>query len=247
MKNGAVNTILRAVTNPLKNNYLVRGARCAVVAGTLAGCGGKQHVEEPAPTAPLPTAGIAAQQVGITPLTLIVAEDSLHWQALLGERRAALAKSDSVIGTLLTTRAPEVTWLLPDELRRAARRAPGIAPDPDQMGTAILLRGGGRQEIVPDPLRHELRTLAALVGAGGGRFMLVPAGLVYRRATSGAGSVGAQHAAPLPRGLATAELTVVMIDVRTGRVGFRTVARGEGDDPWTALTRAVKSLTPGLP
>jgi hypothetical protein len=42
-------------------------------------------------------------------------------------------------------------------------------------------------------------------------------------------------------------LTVVMVDVRTGRVGFRTVARGDGDDPWTALTRAVKSLTPGLP
>src|SRR6266516_1287305 len=128
-------------------------------------------------------------------------------------------------------------------------------PDPDQMGTAILLRGGGREEIVPDPLRHELRTLAALVGAGGGRFVLVPAGLVFRRTggpadgrTGGAaegrtGGVGAQHAAPLPHGLATAELTVVMVDVRTGRVGFRTVARGEGNDPWTALTGAVKSLT----
>ena len=252
MKNGAVNTILRAVTNPLKNNYLVRGARCAVVAATLAGCGGKQHVEEPTPTAPLPTAGIAAQQVGITPLTLIVAEDSLHWQALLGERRAALAKSDSVIGTLLTTRAPEVTWLLPDELRRAARRAPGIAPDPDQMGTAILLRGGGREEIVPDPLRHELRTLAALVGAGGGRFVLVPAGLVFRRSGGPAdgrtgGAAARPTARPPDRPSATAELTVVMVDVRTGRVGFRTVARGEGDDPWTALTGAVKSLTPGLP
>ena len=252
MKNGAANTILRAVTNPLKNNYLVRGARCAVVAATLAGCGGKQHVEEPAPTAPLPTAGIAAQQVGITPLTLIVAEDSLHWQALLGERRAALAKSDSVIGTLLTTRAPEVTWLLPDELRRAARRAPGIAPDPDQMGTAILLRGGGREEIVPDPLRYELRTLAALVGAGGGRFVLVPAGLVFRRSGGPAdgrtgGAAARPTARPPDRPSATAELTVVMVDVRTGRVGFRTVARGEGDDPWTALTGAVKSLTPGLP
>ncbi len=252
MKNGAANTILRAVTNPLKNNYLVRGVRCAVVAATLAGCGGKQHVEEPTPTAPLPTAGIAAQQVGITPLTLIVAEDSLHWQALLGERRAALAKSDSVIGTLLTTRAPEVTWLLPDELRRAARRAPGIAPDPDQMGTAILLRGGGREEIVPDPLRHELRTLAALVGAGGGRFVLVPAGLVFRRTGGPAdgrtgGAAARPTARPPDRPSATAELTVVMVDVRTGRVGFRTAARGEGDDPWTALTGAVKSLTPGLP
>jgi len=47
--------------------------------------------------------------------------------------------------------------------------------------------------------------------------------------------------------LATAELTVVMVDARTGRVGFRTTARGDGDDPWSALSRAVKSLTPGLP
>lgn len=246
MKNDGANTILRAVTNPLKIKSLVCGVWCAVVAG----CGHTSQTPTPEPTAPLPTAGIAAQQVGITPLTLIVAEDSLHWQALLGERRAALARSDSVIGTLLTTRAPEVTWLLPDELRRAARRAPGIAPDPDQMGTAILLRGGGREEIVPDPLRHELRTLAALVGAGGGRFVLVPAGLVFRRmAGSADGRSGSlRPSAHLPnRPSATAELTVVMVDVRTGRVGFRTVARGEGDDPWTALTQAVKSLTPGLP
>jgi hypothetical protein len=46
---------------------------------------------------------------------------------------------------------------------------------------------------------------------------------------------------------ATAELSVVIVDVRTGRIGFRTVARGDADDPWTALTEAVKSLTPGLP
>ena len=217
-----------------------------------AACGHTSQTPTPEPTAPLPTAGVAAQQVGITPLTLIVAEDSLHWQALLGERRTALARGDSVIGTLLKTRAPEVTWLLPDELRRAARRAPGIAPDPDQMGTALLLRGGGREEMVPDPLRNELRTLAALVGAGGGRFMLVPAGLVFRRTAGLAdrrseGSTDRQSARPPDRPIGTAELTIVMVDVRTGRVGFRTVARGEGDDPWTALTRAVRSLTPGLP
>jgi len=155
---------------------------------------------------------------------------------------AALAKSDSVIGTLLTTRAPEVTWLLPDELRRAARRAPGIAPDPDQMGTAILLRGGGREEIVPDPLRYELRTLAALVGAGGGRFVLVPAGLVFRRSGGPAdgrtgGAAARPTARPPDRPSATAELTVVMVDVRTGRVGFRTVARGEGDEAPSRASR----------
>jgi len=220
-----------------------------MTSATLAACPHKSATLTPEPTAPLPTAGIAAQQVGVLPLTLVAAEDSLHWEAVLGERRTALAKSDSIIGTLLKARAPEVSWLLPDDLRRVARRAPGIAPAPDQMGTAILFRPTKQQpEMVPDPLRSELRTLAAL--AGGGRYALVPAGLTYRRATapgSGPGSVGAQHATPLPRAVATAELTVVLVDVRTGRVGFRTVARGDGDDPWSALTRAVKTLTPGLP
>jgi hypothetical protein len=191
----------------------------------------------------LPTAGLAAQQVCVLPLTLIAAEDTLHWEAALGDRRRALARADSVFGTLLKARAPEVSWLLPEELRRAARRAPGVAPDPDQMGTAILLRAE-KVEVVPDPLRSELRILVALVGSGGGRYALVPAGLVFRQS----GTAALERVLPPgPRGAGTAELTVLMIDARTGKVGYRTVARGEGNDPWTALTRAVKSLTPGLP
>ena len=244
MKIGGANTILRAVTNPLKNNYLVRGTRCAVAAVALAACGGHKGQTVPEPTAPLPTAGIAAQQVSVLPLTLIAAEEQLHWDSLLSERRVALSRGDSVIGTLLRARAPEVTWLLPDELRRVARRAPGIAPNPDQLGSSILLHGSSRDpEMVPDPLRSELRTLSALAGSGGGRYALIPAGLVFRRS---GGPAGARSATAAP-GAATAELTVVMVDVRTGRVDFRTVARGEGDDPWTALTRALKSLTPGVP
>jgi hypothetical protein len=180
--------------------------------------------------------------VSVLPLTLVAAEEELHWDSLLGQRREVLAKCDSVIGALLAARAPEVTWVLPAELRRAARRAPGIAPNPDQMGSAILLHGSKREpEMVPDPLRSELRTLSALAGSGGGRYALVPAGLVFKRSRAvgtGAGQLG---------GAATAELTVVMVDVRTGRVDFRTVARGDGGDPWTALTRALKSLTPGVP
>ena len=249
MKIRGARTILRAGTNPLQIKSLVRGAWCTAVAAALTACPHKSETLTPDPTAPLPTAGIAAQPVGVLPLTLVAAEDSLQWEALLGERRAALARCDSIIGALLKARAPEVTWILPDDLRRVARRAPGIAPAPDQMGSAILFHPTKQQpEMVPDPLRTELRTLAAL--AGGGRYALVPAGLTYRRATvpgGGPGGVGAQHAAPLPRAVATAELTVVLVDVRTGRVGFRTVARGEGEDPWTALTRAVKNLTPGLP
>ena len=198
-------------------------------------CGGKKPDQQPtpAPTAPLPTAGLAGQRVALTPLALVAAEDTLHWDALIGDRRTTLDKSDSVIATLLTARAPEVTWVGPAELRHVARRAPGIAADPDQMGTPFL-RASNIVD-VPDPLRYQLRTLMGLVG---GRYVIVPAGLVFRKPAVGPSG----HQA-----FASAELSVVLIDTRVGKIGWRTIARGEGDDPWTALTRAVKSLTPGLP
>ncbi len=233
------------MTNLLQTRHLVvslkgvvRGAWYATVLAGAAACGGKTASSQTptlAPTAPLPTAGIASARVPVLPLTLIAAEDSLGWQSKLADRPAALAAADSVLGTLLKTRSPEVNWVLPDELRREARRSPTFATNPDQMGTALLR--AEKLDMVPDPLRAELRTLVALADA---RYALVPAALVYRRM----GPKG------LPDGrgqMATAELTIVLVDARLGRIGWRTVARGDGDDPWTALTRAVKALTPGLP
>lgn len=212
----------------------MRGAWYATVLAGVAACGGKSAVSQtptPAPTVPLPTAGIASARVPVLPLTLIAAEDSLGWESTLADRAATLAAADSVLGTLLRTRSPEVNWVLPDELRREARRSPTFATNPDQMGTALLR--SEKLEQVPDPLRAELRTLVALADA---RYALVPAALVYRRI---AGSAQGRTA--------TAELTIVLVDARLGKIGWRTVARGDGDDPWTALTRAVKALTPGLP
>ena len=223
------------MTNPLKTNYLLRRAPF-VVALALA-CGGRSKPQQPpapAPTIPLPTAGLAGQPVSLFPLTLVAAEDVLHWDSLVADRRTTLNRADSILGTLLGARAPEVSWVMPEELRRAARRAAGLAADPDRLGTAILRN---EQMIdVPDPLRSQLRTLAAL---GGARFVVMPAALVFKRST------------PLPPtpplGSATAELSIALVDVRLAKVVWRTVARGDGDDPWTALTRAVKALTPGLP
>ncbi|HYU08464.1 MAG TPA: hypothetical protein VEK77_03685 [Gemmatimonadales bacterium] len=223
------------MTNPLQHNYFVRRAWCVVALGTLLSCGGKKSAQQPTPvpTAPLPTAGLSGQRVALMPLALVAAEDTLHWDALIADRRATLDRSDSIIATFLTARAPEVGWVGASEVRRVARRAAGIAADPDQMGTPFL-RAEKIVE-VPDPLRYELRTLVGLVG---GRYVLVPAGLVFRLP-----AVGPSGRPAVP----TAELSIVLIDTRVGRVGWRTTARGEGTDPWTALTRAVKSLTPGLP
>lgn len=196
----------------------------------LAACAGKApdaDDQAPAPTLPLPTAGIAGQPVAVYPVTLATAEESLDWQAYLADRRAALDRADSIIGAMLTERSPEVSWVLPAELRRAAARAPGMLANPDQMGTALLRSAG--VEKIPDPLRSQMRTLN---GVAADRFALVPAALLFTRAPSGRGQ---------------AELTLVMADVRTGLLPWRTVARGEGDDPWEALRVAFKTLTPGLP
>lgn len=195
------------------------------LAGVLA-CGGSAPVDqELAPTAALPTAGIAGQSVAVTPLTLLAVEDTLAWRTILVPRRAVLDRADSLIGALLTERSPEVTWILPPALRRAAARAPGMLTDPDQLATA-LLRSPTPQ--LPDPLRSQLRALA---GVAGSRFVLVPAALVFRAAD----------------GLGRAELILVLADVRTGLVGWRTIAHAERDDPWLALEAAIKSLVPGLP
>jgi hypothetical protein len=96
------------------------------------------------------------------------------------------------------------------------------------MGTA-LLRADGLTKI-PDPLRSQMRNLT---GVTGNRFALVPASLAYFATDSA--------------GVARAELTMVVAEVRGGTVDWRTVARGEGEDPWTALWDALTSLVPGLP
>lgn len=197
-------------------------------------CGGKKadQTPTPEPSRPLPLAGLASAKVPVLPLTLIGAEETLGWKQF-ADQHAALAAADSVVGALLPTRAPEVTWVLPDELRREARRSPTFATNPDQLGSAIL-RGARVGDFIPDPLRSELRALVAIANA---RYALVPAQLVFKQPTTPGN----------PPGTGTAELTAVIVDARLGRVDWRTVARGDGPDPWTALTRAVKALTPGLP
>lgn len=224
------------MTNSLRDRNLksVVGCGFSVVALLALACGGKKASQTPVPepTIPLPLAGLASVKLPVLPLTLIGAEETLGWQQFANQR-AALASADSVIGALLPPRAPEVNWVLPEELRRQARRSPTFAANPDQMGTAIL-RNARIGDFLPDPFRAELRALVAIADA---RFALAPAQLVFKHSIT-PGS---------PAGTGTAELTVVIVDARLGRVSWRTVARGDGPDPWTALTRAVKALTPGLP
>lgn len=156
---------------------------------------------------------------------MVIAEPGVP-QGLPEGRPALLRWTDSLVGDALVNRAPEVKWVLPDELRRTARRSGGLVQDPDQMGQAIMRPWG--LSIVPDPLRSYLRRLAAV--SGGGSIVMIPALVIFRPTTDGKGF----HV----------ELSAVMADVRTGRVVWRTVAPGDGETAAVALERALVTMLP---
>jgi hypothetical protein len=179
------------------------------------------------PPLPVPSQGLAGQQVAVVPLTLVATDPAYQSDTLFDayrDRRTTLTWADSVIGEALVGRAPEVKWVLPPELRKIARRAPGIVGDPDQMGQALLR--SPKMKDVPDPLRASLRNLMAVVG---GRVAMVPAALGF---------------SPEPDGLVRAELSLVATDTRSGKVVWRSQALGSGPTPAAALSAALDGVLP---
>ncbi|HET9039806.1 MAG TPA: hypothetical protein VFN40_06540 [Gemmatimonadales bacterium] len=179
------------------------------------------------PALPVPTQGLAGQQVALVPLTLIATDPAFQADTLFDayrDRRATLTWADSLIGDAFVGRAPEVKWVLPPALRKIARRAPGIVDDPDQMGQALLR--APRIKDVPDPLRASLRNLMAVVG---GRVVMVPAALGF---------------SPDTTGRVRAELSLVAADTRSGKVVWRSLALGVGPTPAAALAAALDGILP---
>ncbi len=196
-------------------------------------CGGaRQEPAAPAtaadpPTAILPTSRFTGQTVAILPITLVVADPALQDDSAYASyrnRKLALAQADSLISESITSRAPEVNWVPPRELRKMARRSAGYLADPDQMGQAVLR--GPKVTVIPDPLRSSLRSLMAVAG---GRVALVPASLGF---------------GPEPDGKIRADLSLVLADSRTGRVMWRSIALGRGETPDQALNAAMAAVLP---
>jgi hypothetical protein len=192
--------------------------------------------QQPAPIAPappgelappVPTEALVGQNVAVMPITLVAADPALQSDTIYApyrERQTTLLWADSLIGEAFTGRAPEVRWVLPPELRKVARRSPGIVNDPDQMGQAMLRSPKLRD--VPDPLRSSLRNLMAVVG---GRAVMVPASLGFGRQADGR---------------IRADLTLVVADTRSGKVLWRSLAKGSGADPQAALDAALTAVLP---
>lgn len=155
---------------------------------------------------------------------MVIAERPLSVEAPFTDRVATLRWADSLLGYALENRAPDVSWVLPPELRRVAHRAPGVAPDPDRMGQSVM--GAPKLDFMPDPLRSYARSLVALAG---GRMLLIPAAISFT---------------PAAQGGVRAELAIVMADARNGRVTWRTLVTGEGATPAAAVEAALKVMLP---
>ena len=183
-------------------------------------------VAQKAPALPVPSQGLAGQQVALVPLTLVATDPAFQSDTLFNayrDRRATLTWADSVIGEAFVSRSPEVKWVLPPALRKVARRSPGIVGDPDQMGQAMLR--ASKLKDVPEPLRASLRNLMAVVG---GRVAMVPAALTF---TPDSGRV-------------RASLSLVAADTRAGKIVWRSTALGTGPTPASALTAALYDILP---
>lgn len=213
---------------------MTRARSVILIAPLLLACAASAQQPEapaaPAPppaAAPVPTMSLSGQSIAVMPMTMVAADPALVSDSLYApwrDRRTALSTADSVIGDAFAGRAPEVKWVLPPELRKIARRSPGIVDDPDLMGQAVLR--SPKLHDIPDPLRSSLRNLSALIG---GRTVMVPAVIGFGRQADGR---------------IRADLTLVLADVRNGHVLWRSVPVGTGATPREALDSA---LTVALP
>ena len=176
------------------------------------------------PAIALNTQGLAGQIVGVLPSTLVTARDSLAGKPPFTDRSASTRWVDSLFGEGLMLRAPEVNWKLPAQMRSLARRAPGIAADPDYMGQAALRNP--EMDKVPDPLISNLRTLMAIAG---GRYVLVPAALSFQHDSTGA---------------VETHMNVAGVDTRLGTVVFHTYIVASGATPAAAIDSAMVILLP---
>jgi hypothetical protein len=176
-------------------------------------------------TQPLVVNAVAGQGVAIVPVNMLIIEPEVPPGTFTLAKPALVRWVDSVLFDGATSRAPEVKWIPPQELRRISKRAGGLMPDPDQMGQSIMRSWGISS--VPDPLRSNLRRLLAV--AGGSRYAMIPASVMFRSDSAGVLSV---------------DMSILLADVRTGRVVWRSVAKGSGGTPQQVLAKAVVTIFP---
>ena len=134
-------------------------------------------------------------------------------------------QADAELAFALSSRAVDVTWILPSEMRRALQASPGLDVRLEGLPVGVFLQAEVRR--VGDPLFGILRRMGALTD---GDVALLPVLARHREL----------NAEPPPG----VEIAVALVEVRTGRVLWFGVVEGEpgaADDP-RALASAADAL-----
>jgi len=131
---------------------------------------------------------------------------------------------DTEIRFWLHERLPRVDWVFPDEIERILDRSPSIQIDLHALAVSAFHRARVRN--IGDPLFGDLNQLGALTSA---RAALVPVAAAWVRSGEGTGRV---------------EMSLALIDNRTGRVIWFGVVAGEPgpEGSRTVAATAAESL-----
>lgn len=148
-------------------------ATLAVAAVLALGCAPRQQPGVPAGTPATAPAdilpGLAELPVLVAPVQRASVTPGLGW-TLPGGEAGTRRMADSVLADVLVMRGAGRNWQFADAVRRAARRNPTYAADPDALAIGALgrLKPG---DTLPEPLASQLRGLVALSDA---RHVLLP-------------------------------------------------------------------------
>ncbi len=171
---------------------------------------------------------LSGQIVAVTPITFIGADSSIRGDTALvlyHNRVAGLRHFDSLFGDYLTSVLLETKWVLPPELRMISVRSSGYFPDPDLMGQGAMRNPAIRKK-TPEPLQSKLRAISGVTNA---RAIIIPAGVVFDRDSTG---------------MLMAKVSVVLVDPRLGDIKYRTITTGKGVSADAALRAAFAIMVP---
>lgn len=193
----------------------------ALLLSACAGTAPRATQPEIRPAPVLLVTPLAGQKIILLPLTWIEIVGSV--KGVPEAHQARLRWADSLIGNELERRGPEVSWIRGEELRRVASRAPGQINDPAKLGQAIFRTPS--LKAAPDQFLINLRPLATMTSS---RYVLVPAAVSL---TSVQGEVSARA-------------TLLLIDVRSGSILWRSEPEALASSPGAALTALFPLILP---
>jgi hypothetical protein len=136
------------------------------------------------------------------------------WVGGAANEGEAARQADTELSFALSERGGRAVWVTADQQVRTLRRRPSIDVDPNALSADEARREGAELEDVKDPLRSEIRMLAALFDC---RYAILPLEIGYEfDEESQTGSLG---------------IVTLLIDVRRARVLWGGVIADTSDQP----------------